>query len=76
MSTELKVGDPAPDFKGTAVGGIYGGGQQVKLADFAAECHKMAFQAWRAGATTSRSSPPDHVVSWKPVAPTLVAPTV
>lgn len=35
MSTELKVGDPAPDFKGTAVGGIYGGGQQVKLADFA-----------------------------------------
>jgi len=35
MSTELKIGDPAPDFKGTAVGGIYGGGQQVKLADFA-----------------------------------------
>jgi peroxiredoxin Q/BCP len=35
MSTELKIGDPAPNFKGTAVGGIYGGGQQVKLADFA-----------------------------------------
>ena len=35
MSEELKIGDPAPDFKGTAVGGIYGGGQQVKLADFA-----------------------------------------
>src|SRR3984957_7795065 len=35
MSMELKVGDRAPDFKGTAVGGIYGGGQQVKLADFA-----------------------------------------
>jgi thioredoxin-dependent peroxiredoxin len=35
MSTELKIGDPAPDFKATAVGGIYGGGQQVKLADFA-----------------------------------------
>ena len=35
MSTELKVGDPAPDFKATAVGGIYGGGQTVKLADFA-----------------------------------------
>ncbi|MBV8142272.1 MAG: peroxiredoxin [Verrucomicrobia bacterium] len=35
MHTELKVGDPAPDFKATAVGGIYGGGQQVKLSDFA-----------------------------------------
>src|ERR1700733_11638548 len=35
MSTELKIGDPAPDFKATAVGGIYGGGRQVKLADFA-----------------------------------------
>jgi thioredoxin-dependent peroxiredoxin len=34
MSTELKVGDPAPDFKATAVGGIYGGGQEVKFADF------------------------------------------
>jgi hypothetical protein len=27
----LKIGDLAPDFKGTAVGGIYGGGQEVKL---------------------------------------------
>src|ERR1700731_1456542 len=35
MTTELKIGDPAPDFKATAVGGIYGGGQEVKLADFA-----------------------------------------
>jgi peroxiredoxin Q/BCP len=39
MSTttkELKIGDPAPDFNATAVGGIYGGGgQPVKLADFA-----------------------------------------
>src|SRR5260370_37361164 len=35
MSTELKIGDPAPDFKATAVGGIYGGGQEVKFADFA-----------------------------------------
>jgi peroxiredoxin Q/BCP len=35
MTTELKVCDPAPDFKATAVGGIYGGGQEVKLADFA-----------------------------------------
>jgi thioredoxin-dependent peroxiredoxin len=35
MSTQLKIGDPAPDFTATAVGGIYGGGQKVKLADFA-----------------------------------------
>jgi len=34
MPTELKIGDPAPDFKATAVGGIYGGGQDVKFADF------------------------------------------
>jgi thioredoxin-dependent peroxiredoxin len=34
MTTELKVGDPAPGFKATAVGGIYGGGREVKLADF------------------------------------------
>ena len=32
---ELKIGDPAPYFKATAVGGIYGGGQEVKLGDFA-----------------------------------------
>jgi thioredoxin-dependent peroxiredoxin len=35
MTTELKVGDPAPRFKATAAGGIYGGGREVKLADFA-----------------------------------------
>jgi thioredoxin-dependent peroxiredoxin len=35
MTTELKIGDPAPEFVATAVGGIYGGGQEVKLADFA-----------------------------------------
>jgi thioredoxin-dependent peroxiredoxin len=35
MTKKLKVGDPAPDFKATAVGGIYGAGQEVKLADFA-----------------------------------------
>ena len=35
MTIGLKIGDLAPDFKGTAVGGIYGGGQEVKLADFA-----------------------------------------
>jgi peroxiredoxin Q/BCP len=33
MTTELKVGDPAPDFKATAVGGIYGGGQEVKFSE-------------------------------------------
>ena len=35
MTTQLNVGDPAPGFKATAVGGIYGGGREVKLADFA-----------------------------------------
>ena len=35
MTSELKVGDPAPGFKATAVGGIYGEGREVKLADFA-----------------------------------------
>ncbi len=34
MSTEIQIGDPAPDFKATAVGGIYGGGQEVKLSNF------------------------------------------
>ena len=31
---ELKVGDPAPDFRATAVGGKYGSGQEVTLSDF------------------------------------------
>jgi thioredoxin-dependent peroxiredoxin len=35
MTMELKIGDPAPYFNATAVGGIYGGGQDVKLPDFA-----------------------------------------
>jgi peroxiredoxin Q/BCP len=35
MTTELKVGDPAPDFRAIAVGGIYGAGKEVKLSDFA-----------------------------------------
>ena len=35
MTIGLKIGDLAPDFKAIAVGGIYGGGQEVKLADFA-----------------------------------------
>ena len=47
MTTELKTGDPAPDFKATAVGGIYGGGQEVKFADFA-------------GSTLVRKLPPSN----------------
>jgi len=35
MTVGLKIGDPAPDFRATAVGGIYGDGKEVKLADFA-----------------------------------------
>jgi peroxiredoxin Q/BCP len=35
MTVGLKVGDPAPEFRATAVGGIYGDGKEVKLADFA-----------------------------------------
>ena len=35
MSTELKVGDPAPAFAALALGGSYGTGTQVQLADFA-----------------------------------------
>lgn len=31
MAVELKVGDPAPDFSATAVGGKYGPGRQVSL---------------------------------------------
>jgi peroxiredoxin len=31
MTKELKIGDPAPDFKATAVGGIYGGGKAGRL---------------------------------------------
>ncbi len=34
MSNELKVGDPAPEFSATAVGGKYGAGETVALADF------------------------------------------
>ena len=32
MAVELKVGDPAPDFSAIAVGGKYGSGQRVSLA--------------------------------------------
>src|SRR3954453_8768255 len=34
MAVELKVGDPAPDFSAQAVGGKYGSGKEVFLADF------------------------------------------
>ncbi len=34
MTAELKPGDTAPDFRAVAVGGEYGDGRQVSLADF------------------------------------------
>jgi len=34
MTTELRAGDPAPDFQATAVGGTYGAGTEVRLSDF------------------------------------------
>lgn len=34
MSTALQVGDPAPAFSAVAVGGTYGEGKKVSLADF------------------------------------------
>ena len=43
MTSELKVGDPAPGFKATAVGGIYGEGREVKLADFAGSTLALYF---------------------------------
>ena len=43
MTSELKVGDPAPGFKATAVGGIYGEGREVKLADFAGSTFVLYF---------------------------------
>src|SRR6187401_1498041 len=33
MAVELKVGDPAPDFRALAIGGKYGTGQDVSLKD-------------------------------------------
>ena len=35
MNAELKIGDPAPPFEALALGGSYGTGQTVSLADFA-----------------------------------------
>src|ERR1051325_5890676 len=34
MDFEIKVGDPAPDFRLLAVGGGYGSGQEISLAEF------------------------------------------
>ena len=33
MAAELKVGDPAPEFRATAVGGKYGDGREVALSE-------------------------------------------
>ncbi|HSH39816.1 MAG TPA: thioredoxin-dependent thiol peroxidase [Chthoniobacterales bacterium] len=33
MAAELKIGDPAPEFRATAVGGKYGEGKEVALDD-------------------------------------------
>jgi peroxiredoxin Q/BCP len=34
MTTELKIGDAAPGFRATAIGGEYGTGREVSLSDF------------------------------------------
>jgi peroxiredoxin Q/BCP len=34
MATDLKIGDAAPDFRATAIGGEYGTGREVSLGDF------------------------------------------
>ncbi len=34
MAMKLKIGDQAPEFRATAVGGKYGAGGEVKLSDF------------------------------------------
>jgi hypothetical protein len=43
MTTELKVGDLAPEFRATAVGGIYGDGQEVKTILRAAPLRRVAY---------------------------------
>jgi hypothetical protein len=50
MAAELKVGDPAPDFKATAVGGIYGGDQEVSFATSSVQLWFCIF--------TPRTTPP------------------
>ena len=34
MAIKLKIGDRAPEFRATAIGGEYGAGKEVKLSDF------------------------------------------
>lgn len=36
-STEMKIGDKAPNFRALAVGGKYGAGREVSLGDFSGE---------------------------------------
>ena len=43
MADELKVGDVAPDFRAVAVGGKYGSGREVSLADFAGQSLVLYF---------------------------------
>lgn len=37
MANELNVGDPAPDFSATAIGGKYGDGRSVSNSDFSGQ---------------------------------------
>ena len=37
MKTLIKIGTPAPDFRGMAIGGKYGEGAEVTLADYRAK---------------------------------------
>ena len=43
MDSKLQVGAPAPDFSATAVGGSYGLGSPVRLADFAGQTVVLYF---------------------------------
>jgi len=43
MSKELKIGDPAPGFETTAVGGAYGDGQAIKLEDLRGQAVVLYF---------------------------------
>lgn len=43
MADELKVGDAAPHFRAVAVGGKYGSGFEVSLADFAGQSLVLYF---------------------------------
>jgi peroxiredoxin Q/BCP len=43
MDRELKVGDKAPDFEATAIGGEFGEGQRVSLNDFRGQAVVLYF---------------------------------